>query len=153
MRNVEQWLDDYGDSHRNRTNKLLHWVCVPVIVWCVIALLWSLPTATALPAPFNWAVFAVAAALVYYTMLSLPLALGALVFLIAMLLSIPLVQHSGVGPLWRIGAILFVLAWIGQFIGHHIEGKRPSFLKDIQFLMIGPLWLLASLYRRFGIRY
>jgi uncharacterized membrane protein YGL010W len=58
-----------------------------------------------------------------------------------------------VGPLWRIGAILFVFAWIGQFIGHHIEGKRPSFLKDIQFLMIGPLWLLASLYRRFGIRY
>ncbi len=50
-------------------------------------------------------------------------------------------------------AVLFVAAWIGQFIGHMIEGKRPSFFKDIQFLMIGPLWLLADVYRRLGIRY
>ena len=153
MRSVNQWLDDYGDSHRNRTNKLLHWICVPVIVWCVIALLWALPTTADVPAVLNWAVLAVAAALAYYTMLSPPLALGALALLIAMLLSIFLIERAGMGPVWRIGTILFVLAWIGQFIGHHIEGKRPSFLKDIQFLLIGPLWLLASLYRRFGIRY
>jgi uncharacterized membrane protein YGL010W len=54
---------------------------------------------------------------------------------------------------WLASAILFVLAWIGQFIGHGIEGQRPSFFKDVQFLMIGPLWLMAALYRRAGIRY
>ena len=49
--------------------------------------------------------------------------------------------------------ILFVAAWIGQFIGHRIEGKKPSFFKDILFLLVGPLWILAFLYRRLGIRY
>jgi uncharacterized membrane protein YGL010W len=56
-------------------------------------------------------------------------------------------------PLWQICVAIFVLAWIGQFIGHAIEGKRPSFFKDLQFLMIGPMWLLALVYRRLGIRY
>jgi uncharacterized membrane protein YGL010W len=56
-------------------------------------------------------------------------------------------------PLWNICIFLFVVAWIGQFIGHAIEGKRPSFFKDVQFLLIGPLWLLADAYRRLGIRF
>ena len=43
--------------------------------------------------------------------------------------------------------MVFVLAWIGQFIGHLIEGKRPSFFKDLQFLLIGPAWLMAFVYR------
>jgi uncharacterized membrane protein YGL010W len=73
--------------------------------------------------------------------------------LIAMLYSIDRTEHFSAEPLWLIGAVLFVIAWIGQFIGHHVEGKRPSFFKDVQFLMIGPLWLLADLYRRLGIRY
>jgi uncharacterized membrane protein YGL010W len=56
-------------------------------------------------------------------------------------------------PLWLTSLAIFVVAWIGQFIGHHIEGKRPSFFKDVQFLMIGPLWLMAAAYRRAGLRY
>ena len=43
---------------------------------------------------------------------------------------------------------IFVLAWIGQFIGHKIEGKKPSFLDDLRFLLIGPLFVLSFLYRR-----
>jgi uncharacterized membrane protein YGL010W len=56
-------------------------------------------------------------------------------------------------PLWLGCGVLFVLAWIGQFVGHAIEGKRPSFIKDLQFLLIGPMWLLADVYRRLGVRY
>ena len=159
MRSAAQWLDDYGDSHRNHTNKTLHWICVPVIAWCVLGLLWSLPFPAGIrdifPAapPFaNWAGIAVLAALLYYAFLSLPLALGALVLLAAMLWSIDAVERSSPVPLWSVCLGLFVIAWIGQFIGHAMEGKRPSFFKDIQFLMIGPLWLLADVYRRLGIR-
>jgi uncharacterized membrane protein YGL010W len=54
-------------------------------------------------------------------------------------------------PLWLSSTVLFVVAWIGQFIGHHFEGRKPSFFKDVQFLLIGPLWLLAFVYRRFGL--
>jgi uncharacterized membrane protein YGL010W len=159
MRSAAQWLDEYGDSHRNHTNKALHWICVPVIAWCVLGLLWSLPfpgaTRAALQAvqPFaNWAGVAVLAALIYYCLLSIPLALGAMLLLLAFLWSIDQVERAASMPLWSICLVLFTVAWIGQFIGHAIEGKRPSFFKDVQFLMIGPLWLLADLYRRLGIR-
>jgi uncharacterized membrane protein YGL010W len=56
-------------------------------------------------------------------------------------------------PLWVTSLVIFVVAWIGQFIGHAIEGKRPSFFKDVQFLLIGPLWLAAAAYRRSGLHY
>jgi uncharacterized membrane protein YGL010W len=156
MRTAAQWLDDYGDSHRNHTNKALHWICVPVIVWCVIGLLWSLPFPSAIRDSYpaaNWGGIVVLAALIYYSLLSIPLALGALPVLLAFLWSIDRIDRAAVAPLWGICVFLFVVAWIGQFIGHAIEGKRPSFFKDLQFLMIGPLWLLADVYRRLGLRY
>ena len=74
MRTAAQWLDDYGDSHRNHNNKALHWICVPVIVWCVLGLLRSLPFPGRIRAVYpaaNWASFAVLAALLYYAMLSI----------------------------------------------------------------------------------
>jgi len=156
MRTAEQWLDDYGDSHHNRINKALHWICVPVIAWCVLGLLWSLPFPDSIRAPhpaLNWASIAVLAALIYYSLLSIPLTLGAIPLLVAFLWSIDWLDRSSAVPLWSICLFAFVVAWIGQFIGHAIEGKRPSFFKDVQFLMIGPLWLLADVYRRLGIRF
>lgn len=155
MRTVDQWLNEYGDSHRNPTNKSLHWVCVPLILWCVIGLLWITPFPSAIreTVPLaNWATLVVAAGFVYYLLLSVPLALGILPVLLLMLWSLDVLSHMSSVPLWMIFAGLFVLAWIGQFIGHAIEGKRPSFFQDIQFLMIGPLWLAADMYRRLGLR-
>jgi uncharacterized membrane protein YGL010W len=48
-------------------------------------------------------------------------------------------------PLFYTSLLIFVVAWVGQFYGHHIEGKKPSFLKDLQFLLIGPAWVLEKL--------
>ncbi len=156
MHTVNEWLVEYGESHRNPRNKALHWVCVPVIVWSIIGLLWTLPTPLALRdlhPRVNWAEFWVMVALAYYAVLSIRLALGAAVTFLAMLWSIDSLDRSGGWPLWSISIGLFALAWVGQFIGHAIEGKRPSFFKDVQFLLIGPLWLLADAYRRLGIRF
>src|SRR5882672_5304429 len=155
MRTAAEWLDEYGDSHHNPVNKALHWICVPVIAWCVLGLLWLLPFPAdirALHPAANWASVAVLAALLYYALLSPRLALGAAPLLLAFLWSINMVAQWSTPPLWSVCLFLFVAAWIGQFIGHAIEGKRPSFFKDLQFLMIGPLWLLADAYRRLGIR-
>jgi uncharacterized membrane protein YGL010W len=74
-------------------------------------------------------------------------------FSLACLLAARWLDVQAPWPLWAISLVVFALAWIGQFIGHHIEGKKPSFLKDLAFLLIGPAWLLAKLYRRFGIPY
>jgi uncharacterized membrane protein YGL010W len=155
MRTVHQWLVEYGESHRNPRNKALHWVCVPVIVWSIIGLLWSLPTPPALRAlhpEVNWAGIGVVIALAYYAVLSIRLALGAAVTFLAILWSIDSLNRLGWWPIWGISIGSFTVAWVGQFIGHAIEGKRPSFFKDLQFLLIGPLWLLADAYRRLGIR-
>jgi uncharacterized membrane protein YGL010W len=154
MRTAEQWLDEYGSSHRNPTNELLHWICVPVILWCVLGLLWITPFPSSIRAavPFaNWATVIALFALIYYALLSVPLALGILPLLGLMLLSLDALSRNTLAPMWLICVSLFVLAWIGQFIGHAIEKKRPSFFKDVQFLMIGPMWLLANVFRRWGI--
>jgi len=156
MRTAAQWLDEYGESHRNRANKALHWICVPMIVWSLLGLLWSLPFPGGIRAMHpaaNWAGVAVLAALLYYSALSIRLALGVLPLLVAFLWSMGQLDNLPGVPLWSICVFLFVIAWTGQFIGHAIEGKRPSFFKDVQFLMIGPLWLLADVYRRLGIRF
>jgi uncharacterized membrane protein YGL010W len=155
MRTAEQWLDEYGASHRDPTNETLHWICVPAIEWCVVGFLWITPFPfafhTAHP-EMNWATLAVLGAALYYAMLSPRLALGALVLLLLMLWSVAALAKSAPAPLWMILSAVFVLAWIGQFIGHAVEGQRPSFFKDLQFLLIGPIWLLSNLYRCVGIR-
>jgi uncharacterized membrane protein YGL010W len=154
MRGTAYWLDEYSSSHRNPINKGLHWICVPLIVWSLIGLLWSLPAPGRAQLEYaNWASYAVAAAVLYYAALSMPLALGILPVLAAMLFSVDAFSQLAHVPLWAVSTAVFVLAWLGQFIGHAVEGKRPSFFQDVQFLLIGPIWLLAALYRRAGIPY
>ena len=154
MRGTAYWFDEYAVSHRHPVNKALHWICIPLIVWSLIGLLWSLPAPGRAQLDYaNWASYAVAAAVLYYALLSMPLALGVLPVLAAMLFSVDALSQLARVPLWAVSVAVFVLAWLGQFIGHAIEGKRPSFFKDVQFLLIGPIWLLAALYRRVGIPY
>ena len=155
LRSVQSWLDEYGESHQNPTNKLIHWICVPVIVFSVVGILWSLPVPEAfarISPAMNWAVLFAMAAVVYYFILSATLAIG-MVAVLAGMLALAHWLDGLAPPLWAISVGIFVVAWIGQFIGHHIEGKKPSFFKDLLFLMIGPVWLLAFVYRRLGIRY
>jgi uncharacterized membrane protein YGL010W len=155
MRTVSQWLGEYGESHQNATNKLLHWVCVPAIVLSLMGFLWSIPVPQSFAAVspwLNWATLLAVPALIYYVILSPSLAIGVLLGFAA-LFTILSSLDTLPWPLWLTSAVIFVVAWVGQFIGHAVERKRPSFFKDLQFLMIGPLWLIAALYRRLGLRY
>jgi uncharacterized membrane protein YGL010W len=155
MRCVADWLGEYGESHLDPTNKLLHRICVPLIVLALAGLVWSIPVpqaAAAASAWLNWATLGAALALVYYASLSIRLAVGiALAFLATFVIVDALAELPW--PLWMTSLAIFIGAWIGQFIGHGIERTRPSFFKDLQFLLIGPLWLVAALYRRLGIPY
>ncbi|MBS0379393.1 MAG: DUF962 domain-containing protein [Proteobacteria bacterium] len=155
MRTLDTWLTEYSQSHQHPTNKLLHWLCVPPIVLSVMGFLWALPVpeAFARASPWlNWATLVALATLLYYLVLSPRLALGvAAAFALLLLLTSALSRLPW--PLWETSLVIFVVAWIGQFIGHAIEGRRPSFFKDVQFLLIGPLWLLAAAYRSLSLSY
>ena len=154
-RTADDWFDAYGHSHQNPINKLVHWVCVPLITLTLLALLWSIPTGPlAEVAPwFNLAWVLVAIAVVFYLRMSVVIALGMFV-VTAIAIGLILEWERFVpAPIWPTALALFVLAWIGQFIGHKIEGAKPSFLEDIQFLLVGPAWLLHFVYRKVGIRY
>jgi uncharacterized membrane protein YGL010W len=155
MRTLGAWLAEYDESHRHPANKLLHWTCVPAIVLAVTGLLWSIPVpdAFARASPWlNWATLTLAATVVYYAVLSVRLAVGIVLAYIVVVGGVLLLQGLP-WPLWASALAIFVAGWIGQFIGHAVEGRRPSFFKDVQFLLIGPLWLLAGTYRLAGIRY
>ncbi|MED5256876.1 MAG: Mpo1-like protein [Candidatus Neomarinimicrobiota bacterium] len=157
MKSVNNWLEEYGESHQNPLNKKIHWICVPGIMFSVLGLLWSIPNSY-MPFIFdnlqlNWAIIITTLILIYYVKLSPVMAIG--MFIIGFLLLagnfyINIKIHT---PLWKISIMIFVVAWIGQFIGHKIEGKKPSFFQDLQFLLIGPAWLLSFIYDKLGIKY
>lgn len=154
-RTADDWFDAYGHSHQDPINKLVHWVCVPLITLTLLALLWSIPTGPlAEVAPwFNLAWVLVAIAVVFYLRMSVVIALGMFVVTAVAIGLIVAWERFVPAPLWPTALALFVLAWIGQFIGHKIEGAKPSFLEDIQFLLVGPAWLLHFIYKKLGIRY
>ncbi len=159
MRKIDALLSEYGESHQNATNKMIHWICVPLIFFSIVGLIGSIPSGF-LVSVFgegswfaNWAAVLLFVALLYYITLSVPLAIGMLLFGTLCLFAMRQILHANVAPLWAVCLLIFVLAWIGQFYGHKVEGKKPSFFKDVQFLMIGPAWLMHFIYKKIGIPY
>ena len=140
-RRVDQLLAHYGESHRNPRNERIHFVAIPLIMLSLVGLLF---------AAHPWAAYGfIAASMVYYVRLSI-------VFLLSMVvlsaLAIAIVHAMGAYVL-PVSAAMFVAAWIAQFIGHKIEGKKPSFFEDLQYLWVGPLFVLSKLYGKLGIRW
>jgi uncharacterized membrane protein YGL010W len=149
-------LDKYGESHQNATNKLIHWICVPSIVFSLFAVLYAIPFPVERSLFTNWAFILYAASSLYYLRLSLPIAFGMLLVCGAMLWGVDAIYHNVGNDAVTLGYValgIFVVAWIGQFIGHKIEGKKPSFLEDLQFLMVGPAWLLSFIFKKIGVKY
>ncbi|MFM9987508.1 DUF962 domain-containing protein [Flavobacterium sp.] len=153
MKTLDQWFEEYAVSHQNPKNKMIHYICVPSIYFSIVGLLMSIPTelignALKLNVPIieNWAVVVLLFVLIFYIRLSYTMAIK-----IAIFSAICLVLNYYIGqilPLWLFSIGVFVIAWIGQFYGHSIEGKKPSFIKDLQFLMIGPAWVVENLFSR-----
>ena len=156
MKTLQNWLDEYGESHQNPTNKAVHRKCVPAIFFSVVGLIWSIPFPfhwVVLGLHLNWAFIALGLVFLYYLTLSLSLSIGLFLFGALCLEGNRYLDTLELMPLWGISLIIFSVAWIGQFWGHKIEGKKPSFFKDIQFLMIGPAWLMHFIYKKIGIPY
>lgn len=150
MKTAQQWFDEYAVSHKNDTNILIHFICVPAIFFSVIGLLMSIPTGFLEnllklynPIIENWAAVIGVLILLFYLRLGFWYFIE--MFLFTALSIIGNLWISKYGNLAIISILIFVIAWIGQFYGHKVEGKKPSFIKDLQFLLIGPLWVIKKL--------
>lgn len=157
MRKIDLLFAEYAESHRNSTNKLIHWICVPLIFWTILGFISLIPSPHFCAPYFGCIslVSLIAVILVTLFYLRLSLLIG-FIMIFAMLLMEHLAYainiHFG-NKSWIIFLAVFVITWILQFVGHKIEGKKPSFVKDLQFLLIGPIWLLSFVLKKMGIRY
>ena len=160
MKSIEQWIEEYGESHQNSTNKAIHWICVPSIMLSLLALISIIPfpmndfvlfSISEEKVLLNWTIVFLLFSVVFYLRLSISITIGMLLIAIGMIASINWIEFFD-PTIWRLSLSIFVVSWIGQFIGHKIEGKKPSFFEDLQFLLIGPAWLLSFIYKKIGIR-
>lgn len=140
-RRVDELLAHYGESHQNPGNEVIHFIAIPLIMLSLVGMLFAL---------HPWVAYAfVAASMVYYARLSV-------VFLVTMAvisgLTFGIVFAMGPHVL-AISVAIFVGAWIMQFIGHKMEGKKPSFFEDLQYLWVGPLFVLSKLFSKLGVRW
>lgn len=161
LRPVDAYFNKYAESHQNPNNELIHWICVPLIVFSLLGLVWAIPfpylkflgTYNGI---FNWASFLMAFSIYYYYKLSPPLSYAMLLIVMVFFYLITILiewQKAGGPALWQSCLVIFLASWVGQFIGHKIEGKKPSFLDDIKFLLIGPIWLLHFVFMKLGWKY
>mgnify|MGYP003617458513 FL=1 len=157
MRKIDHLFSEYAESHQNSTNKTIHWICVPLIFWSILGFISLIPSPHVFIEYFGMisivSLVAIFLVTFFYFRLSWRIAL---IMVFIMLLMEHLVyfiniefQHKS----WICFLSVFVLSWIGQFYGHKIEGKKPSFLKDLQFLLVGPIWLLHFILKKLGIKY
>jgi uncharacterized membrane protein YGL010W len=151
MRTEQEFLAEYAKSHRNRTNQIVHMICVPLIFIATFGLFWLIPLGGLLPSlPAAWlpyvnvATVGVIPVLVFYALLSVSSFVTGVLWL-AVSISVVVLMQAAALPLLPIFVTVWVLAWAGQFWGHKVEGAKPSFADDLVFLLIGPLFVQQKL--------
>lgn len=143
MRDLTQWLRDYGESHQNPINKKIHTVAVPGIFLSVVGLIWSIPSLSLHGISLNWVWIAFLPVMFFYLKLSISVFLMMLGFTLACISLVWSLELLGV-PVFMLSLITFAALWMLQFIGHKIEGKKPSFFDDLIYLLIGPVWVFRK---------
>ncbi len=150
MKPIQTWYEEYAESHQNAVNQRIHFICVPLIFFSIVGLFMSIPNTLLVELTgkedlliSNWAIVAMILPSIFYLRLSLKVFFRMIVFSFLCIVANDLLSDY-VNLLW-LSIIVFALAWVGQFYGHHLEGKKPSFLKDLQFLLIGPAWVFEKM--------
>ena len=153
MRKVDILFAEYAESHQNKLNKLIHNIAVPAIYFVTFGLVYAIPVPQVMQEfAITFAHIAIIPVLFYYFKLSGPIGAGMTLMTMVVFWLISLLETQQIS-VWQFSLVLFVVMWVLQFIGHKIEGKSPSFFKDLQFLLIGPAWVLGSWLGKLNIRY
>lgn len=160
MKTATQWFDEYGVSHQNHTNKLIHWICVPAIFFSILGLLSAIPhqhldnlVSPDLQPFVHYGTVVILVGMAFYFTMSWSIFIGMILISLGFLSVLAWLETSTTLHIGFLSLYVFILAWIGQFIGHKIEGAKPSFFKDVQFLLVGPAWLLGFVLKKLNIPY
>ncbi|PWN69274.1 DUF962 domain-containing protein [Chryseobacterium phosphatilyticum] len=157
MRKVDLLFAEYSKSHRNAINKCIHWICVPVIFWTILGFVSLIPAPHFCISYFGCisivSLVVISLITLFYMRLSLLIGIVMIAIMTMMEHFIYLTNISVGKKSWILYLSVFVVTWGFQLIGHTIEGKKPSFIKDLQFLLVGPIWLLTYILKKTGIRY
>ena len=151
MKNAAWYLEKYGESHQHPTNIIIHKIFVPLIMFSVIGLLWAIPVPGFLmKIPFiNFGTILVIGALIFYLSMGIKIFLG-MIFIVSPIVYGNVLLQNYSHQIYLMSGI-FVFSWIMQFIGHKIEGKKPSFFEDLLFLLVGPVWVIYPLFKKIGL--
>lgn len=157
MRKIDQLFAEYAESHQNHTNKTIHWICVPLIFWSILGFVSLIPAPHFFVRHFGAISLVSLGALllvtIFYFRLSWRIALMMLIIMLLLEHFVYFINIQFEHRSWMLYLAVFVISWIGQFYGHKLEGKKPSFLKDLKFLLVGPIWLLHFILKKLRIKY
>jgi len=152
---LDDWADRYGQLHPEGACSAAAWLSITVLVASLLGLLGSLPVPAPLQAQqlvINWATMLLMAAFVYYCMLSLRIAVAGLVYLAAAATPGIWLELRGL-PVWPLALGTFIPAFVWQLEMTRRATGRVRVLRNLQYLMLGPVWLLRAVFRRAGLAY
>lgn len=141
----------YAAYHRNRWNRLTHFIGVPLIIFSIlIPMAWlRLPLAGF---ELTVAMLFVAIVLAYYYALDVPLALAMTAFMLPVLHGGDVVARMP----WQTGLAVFLATFIGgwvfQLAGHVFEGRKPALADNLFQIFIAPIFLAAEVAFALGLR-
>ncbi len=152
MQSIEQNLTQYAAYHRDRRNLLTHFAGIPMILFAIIVGLAAVSLDVG-GLHLTLAAMVSIPVAIYYLLLDRPVGVAmALVLFLMCAGASELIARAGVGPALAWAALLFVLGWALQFLGHHFEGLKPAFYDDAKQLLIGPLFVCTELFFMLGAK-
>jgi len=146
---LQAYMSEYAESHQNKTNILIHKICVPAIMFSVLGIFKALPVPATWPLWLDWSVVLLGLAFAFYASFkNVRLFVAMILMTFPMVLILELLRPR----FFLLSLFLFIVAWIFQFVGHKIEGKKPSFFKDLLFLLVGPMWVMKALADKIKVK-
>ena len=143
MKSLEEWFTDYAVCHQHPTNQLIHVICVPAILFSTMGLIWAIPSLAWGGWDINWLYPVILGITIFYSTIDFKYSLYMFFVQLVFLGGFNMIANFGLSVGWICTAV-FIVAWVAQFYGHEVEGKKPSFFKDVSYLLIGPLWVLKK---------
>ena len=146
-------IAEYANYHRDWWNCAMH-VFGIVFLFTGSILPLSLWPVSLFGVQTTVATIAVLPVLAYWLWLDFSVGLGILGAAIIMLATALMIVNS-VSPaaVWSITAVLIVIGFVCQFVGHkYFERRQPALKDNPTHLLLGPMFVMAKLFIALGFR-